>query len=61
MVTMNFNLVRTTKNTGRFDEQKDGHPVAWPYPHALYLDKRLLEQLGNPQRVKVTVEPIPLA
>ena len=57
MVTMSFNLVRTTRNTGRFDEQKDGQ-VAWPYAHALYLDKRLLEQLGNPQRVKVTVEPV---
>jgi len=43
-----------TKNTIRFQEITDTHP---PYVNTLYIQKWALNLLGNPKRIKVTIEP----
>jgi len=46
---------RTTKNTIRFAEDTGSH---LPYVNTVYVQKWALSQIGNPQKIRVTIEKI---
>lgn len=56
MTTLTFETEKTTKNTVKFSEVPvKGQP---PVCGSLYVQKFAHEQMGEPQRVTVTIEPL---
>lgn len=53
MLEMTFDLEKETKNTKRYAENVDEGP---PKINTLYIQKWAVRQLGDPKRVKVTIE-----
>ncbi|MSQ41258.1 MAG: hypothetical protein EXR55_06365 [Dehalococcoidia bacterium] len=47
-----FLVVRETKNTIRYVEEAESHPLVG----TLYVHKAAVSLLGNPKRLKVTIE-----
>ena len=48
-------LERPTKNTVRYLEDVKDH---LPYVNTIYVQKWALAQIGNPQQIRVTIEPL---
>jgi hypothetical protein len=48
-----FVMEKETKNTVRFQEETEGHPLVG----YLYLQKSAVQLLGLLQRIKITIEP----
>ena len=53
MLELSFERERETKNTVRYEEQVTDEP---PVVGTLYLQKYALNRLGNPDRLRVTIE-----
>ena len=53
MLELSFQRERETKNTVRYEEQVTDAP---PVVGTLYLQKYVLNRLGNPDRLRVTIE-----
>jgi len=53
MLELSFERERETKNTVRYEEQVTDEP---PVVGTLYLQKYALNRLGNPDRLRVTVD-----
>ena len=53
MLELGFQRERETKNTVRYEEQVTDAP---PVVGTLYLQKYALNRLGNPDRLRVTIE-----
>jgi len=51
MITLILHKDKTTPGTVRFKEDGEDHPIA------LYLTKQRVSELGNPESIKVTIEP----
>lgn len=51
-LTIIFAIEKETKNTFRFVEREDAPAVG-----TLYIQKHALKKLGNPQALRVTIEP----
>lgn len=55
-IEADFELEKETKNTFRYQEvTTDKHP---PYIKTLYVQKWALSKIGNPQKIKVTIEAV---
>jgi hypothetical protein len=54
MLEISFQRERETKNTVRFEEQVTDAP---PVVGTLYLQNYALNRLGNPDSLRVTIEP----
>jgi hypothetical protein len=53
-LTAVFDLEKETKNTMRFSED----PEAAPIMNTAYIQKWALKQLGNPEKVRITIEAV---
>ncbi len=51
MLTLTLHKDKTTPGTVRFKESSEDHPIA------LYLTKERVKELGDPESIKVTIEP----
>ncbi len=51
MITLTLHKDKTTPGTVRFKEVSEDHPVA------LYLTKERMKALGDPETIKVIIEP----
>ena len=49
-----FELDKATKNTMRFSELPEGPPIM----NTVYVQKWVLNQWGNPEKIRVTIEPV---
>ena len=58
MLELSFQRERETKNTVRYEEQVTDAP---PVVGTLYLQKYALNRLGNPDRLRVTIEAAAVA
>ena len=56
MITIQFSRERETKNTVRYTEEIPANDAdATPVVGTLYVSKRALQKLGNPDRLTVTI------
>ena len=53
-LTARFKVDKVTKNTNRFSEDVEGIAICT----SIYVRHEALAQIGNPQAIQVTLEPI---